>query len=280
MSVQKKKRMLGLLGLFTLLVVFLSGCSTKPVTANSTGFWDHYIVWNFSRAIVWLSDLFNGSYGVGIIIFTIIIRVIILPLMQYQMNSSRKMMDIQPQMKALQTKYSSRDIDTQQKLQAEMSKLYKDAGVHPFASMLPLLVQMPVLIALYQAIQRTSVLRSGTFLWMELGHSDPYFILPILAALFTFATSKLTMMGQVQQSGFQSALMVWGMPIMILFMAISLPSALAVYWVVTNAFSVGQTLLLMNPFKLRAEREAKERKKRKLQRQLAKARRGKKRKRK
>ncbi|WP_057874725.1 membrane protein insertase YidC [Loigolactobacillus rennini] len=277
---QKKKRMLGLLGLFTLLVVFLSGCSTKPVTANSTGFWDHYIVWNFSRAIVWLSDLFNGSYGVGIIIFTIIIRVIILPLMQYQMNSSRKMMDIQPQMKALQTKYSSRDIDTQQKLQAEMSKLYKDAGVHPFASMLPLLVQMPVLIALYQAIQRTSVLRSGTFLWMELGHSDPYFILPILAALFTFATSKLTMMGQVQQSGFQSALMVWGMPIMILFMAISLPSALAVYWVVTNAFSVGQTLLLMNPFKLRAEREAKERKKRKLQRQLAKARRGKKRKRK
>lgn len=277
---QKKKRMLGLLGLFTLLVVFLSGCSTKPVTANSTGFWDHYIVWNFSRAIVWLSDLFNGSYGVGIIIFTIIIRLIILPLMQYQMNSSRKMMDIQPQMKALQTKYSSRDIDTQQKLQAEMSKLYKDAGVHPFASMLPLLVQMPVLIALYQAIQRTSVLRSGTFLWMELGHSDPYFILPILAALFTFATSKLTMMGQVQQSGFQSALMVWGMPIMILFMAISLPSALAVYWVVTNAFSVGQTLLLMNPFKLRAEREAKERKKRKLQRQLAKARRGKKRKRK
>lgn len=277
---QKKKRMLGLLGLFTLLVVFLSGCSTKPVTANSTGFWDHYIVWNFSRAIVWLSDLFNGSYGVGIIIFTIIIRVIILPLMQYQMNSSRKMMDIQPQMKTLQTKYSSRDIDTQQKLQAEMSKLYKDAGVHPFASMLPLLVQMPVLIALYQAIQRTSVLRSGTFLWMELGHSDPYFILPILAALFTFATSKLTMMGQVQQSGFQSALMVWGMPIMILFMAISLPSALAVYWVVTNAFSVGQTLLLMNPFKLRAEREAKERKKRKLQRQLAKARRGKKRKRK
>lgn len=277
---QKKKRMLGLMGLFTLLVVFLSGCSTKPVTANSTGFWDHYIVWNFSRAIVWLSDLFNGSYGVGIIIFTIIIRVIILPLMQYQMNSSRKMMDIQPQMKALQKKYSSRDIDTQQKLQAEMSKLYKDAGVHPFASMLPLLVQMPVLIALYQAIQRTSVLRSGTFLWMELGHSDPYFVLPILAALFTFATSKLTMMGQAQQSGFQSALMVWGMPIMILFMAISLPSALAVYWVVTNAFSVGQTLLLMNPFKLRAEREAKERKKRKLQRQLEKARRGKKRKRK
>lgn len=188
------------------------------------------------------------------------------------------MMDIQPQMKALQTKYSSRDVETQQKLQGEMSKLYKDAGVHPFASMLPLLVQMPVLIALYQGIQRTSVLRSGTFLWMELGKADPYFILPVLAALLTFATSKLTMMGQVQQSGIQNVLLLWGMPVMILFMAISLPSALAVYWVVTNAFSVGQTLLLMNPFKLRAEREAKEQKKRDLERQLAKARRGKKRK--
>lgn len=274
---KKKKRLLGSAGLFT-LVLFLSGCSTKPVTGNSTGFWDHYIIWNFSRAIVWLSNLFGGSYGVGIIVFTIIIRIIILPLMQYQMNSSRKMMDIQPQMKALQTKYSSRDVETQQKLQGEMSKLYKDAGVHPFASMLPLLVQMPILIALYQGIQRTSVLRSGTFLWMELGKADPYFILPVLAALLTFATSKLTMMGQVQQSGIQNVLLLWGMPVMILFMAISLPSALAVYWVVTNAFSVGQTLLLMNPFKLRAEREAKEQKKRDLERQLAKARRGKKRK--
>ncbi|MGO3380677.1 MAG: YidC/Oxa1 family membrane protein insertase, partial [Loigolactobacillus coryniformis] len=89
---------------------------------------------------------------------------------------------------------------------------------------------------------------------------------------------KLTMMGQAQQSGIQNVLLLWGMPVMILFMAISLPSALAVYWVVTNAFSVGQTLLLMNPFKLRAEREAKEQKKRDLERQLAKARRGKKRK--
>ncbi|MFC6169451.1 membrane protein insertase YidC [Loigolactobacillus jiayinensis] len=274
---KNKKRVLGVAGLFT-LVLFLSGCSTKPVTSTSTGFWDHYIIWNFSRAIVWLSNLFGGSYGVGIIVFTIIIRIIILPLMQYQMNSSRKMMDIQPQMKALQSKYSSRDVDTQQKLQGEMSKLYKDAGVHPFASMLPLVVQMPVLIALYQGIQRTSVLRSGHFLWMQLGQADPYFILPILAAVLTFATSKLTMMGQVQQTGIQNVLMLWGMPIMILFMAISLPSALAVYWVVTNAFSVGQTLLLMNPFKLRAEREAKQQQKRDLERQLAKARRGKKRK--
>ncbi|MFD1318651.1 membrane protein insertase YidC [Loigolactobacillus zhaoyuanensis] len=274
---KKKKRLLGGAGLFT-LVLFLAGCSTKPVTGSSTGFWDHYIIWNFSRAIVWLSNLFGGSYGIGIIVFTIIIRIIILPLMQYQMNSSRKMMDIQPQMKALQAKYSSRDVDTQQKLQGEMSKLYKDAGVHPFASMLPLVVQMPVLIALYQGIQRTSVLRSGTFLWMELGKADPYFILPILAAVLTFATSKLTMMGQAQQTGIQNVLMLWGMPVMILFMALSLPSALAVYWVVTNAFSVGQTLLLMNPFKLRAEREAKEQKKRDLERQLTKARRGKKRK--
>ncbi|ANK60608.1 MULTISPECIES: membrane protein insertase YidC [Loigolactobacillus] len=275
---KKKKRILGVAGLFT-LVLFLAGCSTKPVTQHSTGIWDHYIIWNFSRAIIWLSKLFGGSYGVGIIVFTLIIRIIILPLMQYQMKSSRKMADLQPQMKAIQNKYSSKDLETQQKLQAETSKLYSDAGVHPFASMLPLLVQMPILIALYQGIQRTQALKSGTFLWMQLGKPDPYFILPILAAILTWGTSKLTMMGQAQQSGIQSTLMVWGMPIIILVTAINLPSALAVYWVVTNAFSVGQTLLFMNPFKIRAERAEKEKKQHDLQRQLEKARRSKKRKR-
>lgn len=273
----KHKKLFGTAGMGALLLL-LAGCSTKPVTANSTGIWDHYIIWNFSRAIIWLSNLFGGSFGVGIIVFTIIIRIIILPLMQYQMNSSRKMMDLQPEMKALQAKYSSKDMETQQKLQAEMSKLYSENGVHPFASMLPLIVQMPVLIALYQGIQRTSALRAGTFLWMQLGKPDPYFILPILAAIFTWATSKLTTMSQVQQNG-MNTVMVWGMPIIILFTAINLPSALAVYWVITNAFSVGQTMLLMNPFKIRAERAEKEAAQRAIQRKVAKAKRGKKRKR-
>ena len=93
---------------------------------------------------------------------------------------------------------------------------------------------------------------------MHLGEKDPYYIMPILAALFTFATSKLSMMSQPEgTNNMMNNMMLYFMPIMTGFIAINLPSALALYWVVTNAFSVGQTLLLQNPFKIRREREEK-----------------------
>ena len=82
---KKLKRSLVLLSSLVLMVVVLSGCTpTTKVDASSTGFWDHYIVWNFIRAIQGLSHIFGNSYGWGIVIFTIIVRIIILPLMIYQ----------------------------------------------------------------------------------------------------------------------------------------------------------------------------------------------------
>ena len=99
----------------------------------------------------------------------------------------------------------------------------------------------------------------GDFLWMHLGEKDPYYIMPILAAIFTFLTSKLSMMGQPEgTNNMMNNMMLYFMPIMTGFIAFNLPSALSIYWVVTNAFSVGQTLLLQNPFKIRREREEKE----------------------
>ena len=122
-----------------------------------------------------------------------------------------------------------------------------------------MLIQMPILIALYQAIWRSPVLKNGDFLWMHLGEKDPYYIMPILAAIFTFLTSKLSMMGQPEgTNNMMNNMMLYFMPIMTGFIAFNLPSALSIYWVVTNAFSVGQTLLLQNPFKIRREREEKE----------------------
>ena len=168
-------------------------------------------------------------------------------------------MDLQPQLKALQAKYPDRDQDSMRAMQEEQRKLYAEAGVNPVAGCLPLLVQMPVLIALYQAIFRAQELKTGSFLWMQLGDKDPYFILPILAALFTFATSKLTTMSQPDtgQKGMM-AIMTYGMPLMIFVTALSVPSALSLYWVITNAFSVGQTLLINNPYKINRERAEKE----------------------
>lgn len=265
----KRKRLLLLLGT-VLLAVVLVGCGTSPITEQSTGIWDRYIILNFSRVIIWFSNLFGGSYGIGIIIFTLIIRLILLPIMHRQTKSTQKMAELQPQLKELQTKYASKDTDTQNKLKEETSKLYAEAGVNPVAGCLPLLIQMPVLIAMYQAISRTDVLKTGNFLWMNLGEPDHYFILPILAAALTYGTTKLSSMSQAESNPTTTSMM-YIMPALILFMGITLPSALSLYWVVGNAFSVAQTLLLNNPFKIKKEREEKIRVERERQRALEKA---------
>ena len=267
---KKVKRVLSLAAIGS-LTLFLAACSNKPVTSHSTGLWDHYIVYNFSRFIIWLSNN-CGGYGMGIIIFTIIIRVLLLPLMFYQTKSMLKTQELAPKLKAIQKKYSSRDRESMVKMQEETSKLYKEAGVNPWAPMLPLIIQLPIMWALYQAIWRTPELRHGTFLWLQLGHTDPYYILPILAALFTFLSSWLSMASMPERNAMTSA-MTWFMPIMVFFMALGFSSAITLYWVVSNAFQVVQTLLLQNPFKIRREREAKEKQAKAKKRKLEKAKR-------
>ena len=155
---------------------------------------------------------------------------------------------------------------------AEQQALYKDAGVNPFASMLPLIVQMPILIALYQSIWNSPVLRSGKFLWLQLGSNDPYFILPVLAALFTFASSWLSMQSNPDQNGMTKA-MPYIFPVIIFFSALAVPSALSLYWVVGNAFQTVQTFFLQNPFKIRREREAAAQLEKEKQRKIRKAKR-------
>ncbi|KRL01661.1 membrane protein insertase YidC [Liquorilactobacillus capillatus] len=268
----KKARRVGLLLSLGVMVFILAGCGRSTVTQSSSGLWDHYVIWNFIQAIQFLSKIFGNSYGLGIIIFTVIVRIILLPLMFYQTKSMRKTTELQPKLKVLQQKYSAKDSETQGKLREEQQKLYAEAGVNPVAGCLPILVQMPILLALYQAILRSQVLKTGSFLWMQLGDRDPYFILPILAAIFTFATSKLSVMSQPEQN-VMTAAMTYGMPAIILFSAITLPSALSLYWVITNAFSVGQTMLLNNPFKINKEREEKQQAEKAKKRALEKAKR-------
>ncbi|MGY3725428.1 membrane protein insertase YidC [Granulicatella balaenopterae] len=237
------------------LTLFLTACSTSPITEQSTGFWDKGIVYNFSQFIVWLSEVFGGSYGVGIIVFTIITRVLLLPLMHFQYKATRKTAILQPKVKELREKYSSRDRETQMLLQEKVSELYKEEGINQYAALIPLFIQLPIMIALYQAISRTEVLKTGTFLWFQLDQPDPYFILPVLAAFFTLVVSWLTT--KMQDQGMASKIMMFVMPTMILVISIPLPSILGLYWVVGNVFSVIQTLVMNNPFKFRKELDAK-----------------------
>ena len=248
----KKRKRLLLMTLMLFFVVVLSACGTGEITASSTGVWER-IVYSFAQAVKWLS--ISGSRGIGIILFTLIIRIILLPLMHYQTKSMRKTQELQPKVKELQQQYSAKDQATQQQLREAQQKLYAEYGVNPYAGCLPLLVQMPILMAIYQAISRVPELREGSFLWLKvLGEPDPYFILSILAAIFTFLSTYLSSMSQVEANA-SLKVMNYVMPVMILVMAINLPSALSLYWVISNAFQVGQTLLINNPFKIMKERE-------------------------
>ena len=233
-----------------LLVVslfLLSGCTeiNEPITAESEGIWNSYFVYPLSWLIVKFAELIQSpawNYGVSIILVTILIRIILLPLMIKQMKSTKAMQEIQPQIQALKEKYSSKDQKTQKKLNQETMLLFQKNNINPMAGCLPILIQMPILIAFYHAIMRTSEISQHTFLWFDLGARDPYFILPVLAALGTFVQQKIVMRGQPDNP--QMKIMLYVMPIMILVFAVSLPSALSLYWVVGNIFSIVQSIFI------------------------------------
>lgn len=252
------KRIIAILAILTIAVV-LAGCSntTAPVSQSSGNWWDRYVIYNFSQFLIWLAAHLGNNYGITIIVFTIIVRVILLPLTAISLRSTTKQQKLQPEIDALRKKYPGKDTGSRQKLAEETNKLYKEAGINPYLGCLPIAVQMPFMLALYQAIYRTPQLQNGHFLWMDLGHPDPYFIMPILAAVFTFLTSYVSQMSMPpsSQNGMTKS-MTYIMPIMIAIPAIGIASAISLYWVVSSLFSVIQTFILQNPFKYRREVEA------------------------
>ncbi len=258
------KRLLAVLALITLAVV-LTGCATQganghvaPVSHNSGNWWDRYIVYYMSAFILWLAKLMGNSYGWAIIVFTIIIRVILLPLNAISIRSTTKMQGIQPQINELRKKYPGRDTESRTLLQQETNKLYKEAGVNPYTGCLPVLIQLPVMYALYGAILRTPQLQTGRFLWMDLSKPDPYFIMPILAMVFTFLSTYISQLATPKsaQNG-MTKVMTYGMAIMVGVMALKFQSAITLYWVVSNLFQAVQTFILQNPIKFKKEQEAK-----------------------
>lgn len=228
------------------VVLLLSGCSEfkQPISSESEGFWNEYIVWPLVSVIKYFADLL-GSYALGIIIVTIIIRLVILPLTIKQVKSSKKMQEIQPKMKELQKKYASKDAVTQKKYQEEMTALMSNSGVNPVAGCLPMLIQMPILIGFYHAISRmnaTPTIDLGTFLIFPL--ADPSVILAVLAGLIQFV---VLMTGPAMDNP-QMKIMMYIMPLMIIGFGIALPAALSLYWVVGNIISVIQNLVIYKPW--------------------------------
>jgi YidC/Oxa1 family membrane protein insertase len=236
-----------LFGSVVFLIAVLSGCSevNQPIDSESTGIWNQYFVYPLSWLIIKVAELLGNKYGISIILVTIMVRLLILPLMIKQIKSTKAMQAIQPEMNRLKEKYSSKDAETQQKLQQETMALFQKHGVNPLAGCLPIFVQMPILIAFYHAIMRTTEIANHSFLWFDLGDKDPYFILPLIAGATTFIQQKISMVGQDDNPTMQ--MMLYIMPIMIIVFAINFPAALSLYWVVGNIFSIAQTYFIKGP---------------------------------
>lgn len=234
-----------LTALLLLAMIALAGCSTDPAEnpIDRVGFWDKYFVWPLSESLNWFADISGGSYGIAILIVTIIIRFLILPLTIKQYRSSKAMQALQPEMLKIREKYK----DNPQKQQEEMMKLYQQHGVNPLAGCFPLLIQMPILLALFHAISRNPEIREHTFLWMQLGEKDSSFILPLLAALTTFIQQKMVSAAQPMAPQMQALMIIF--PVLIFVMSMSFASALPLYWVYSNIFTIVQTYFLYGLYK-------------------------------
>ena len=178
------------------------------------------------------------SYGVAIILLTIVIKAILAPLTVKQIKSMKAMQELQPRMKAIQDKYKN----DPQRMQQEIGNMYNEMGVNPLAGCLPLLVQMPFLIAIFYALQNYPYDPNFVqFLWLpSLGETDPYYILPVLSAVSTWLMSRQTSQGATGAAASQQKMMMWFMPLFIGYISLNFPAGLVIYWIVSNVFQFVQ----------------------------------------
>ena len=187
------------------------------------------------------------NYGVAILLLTVLVRVLFWPLTHKSTQSMKKMSEIQPKIKELQEKFK----DNPQKLQQETWAVYRDNKVNPMASCLPMLVQIPVFIALFYVLRNSVELRYAPFLWIaDLSEPEnllagvlpiPLNILPILMALTMGLQSYFTPSAGDPK---QQRMMMVMMPAMMLFMFYSFPSALSLYWTVSQVLAIVQMVMI------------------------------------
>ncbi len=186
----------------------------------------------------------SGNYVLGILLLTLLVRVVLLPLGITQARSMQKMAKVAPRQRELQKRHKG----DPQKLNAEIAKLYKEEGVNPAAGCLPLILQLPIMYALFDVLRQFHYKSNlGWLFWHNLAKPDPTFILPILVAASTFFMQRQTMQMTPQQPGMESSqkMMLWVMPIIFGFVAYRFPAGLAIYYVISNLFQVVQTTVLL-----------------------------------
>lgn len=229
--------------------------------------WGTFILQPMLNMLLFLYQLLFHNFVLAIVVFTILVRLITYPLTYQQQRSTKRLTELQQSdaWKKMQEKHGK----DKEKLAQEQMKLYQEAGVSPFGACLPTLIQLPVLIGLYQSIQQamatapTQLLDlskhlypflpniaslipiENRFLWLNLGLPDPFYILPVLVVLTTWVQSRIMPMPQTgdPQAAQTTQMMSLYMPLMIGFFSLQFPSGLSIYWTVSNLVSILQTAL-------------------------------------
>jgi YidC/Oxa1 family membrane protein insertase len=219
--------------------------------------WNLIILNPVLNGLIGLSTIFFGSFGLAIIALTVIVRLILWPLTKRQLNSTKAMQSMQPKIQELQKKYGK----DKQKLQQEMMKLYKEAGINPMGCIWPMLVQFPVWIALYQSIMKAlattpenllslshhlyswqivnqAIPLNSQFLWLDLGGRGD-FILALIVGGTMWVQQKMTTAPSLdprQQS--TNSMMLMMMPLMFGMLVLMFPSGLALFWAASNVIGI------------------------------------------
>lgn len=207
----------------------------------------------FLKALRWIYSVV-GNYGVAIILLTLGIRILLFPLMHTSTVSMRKMQKVQPKVKEIQARYKKKksDPEARAKMNQEMMALYKQEGVNPMAGCLPMLVQLPILWALYRLFLTAIELRHAPFmLWItDLSAKDPYYVTPILMTATMWLQQRLApQAGDPQQQKIMRM-----MPLIFGIMFLQFPSGLVLYWLANNVITIIQqevTLHLVGERQLR-----------------------------
>jgi YidC/Oxa1 family membrane protein insertase len=185
--------------------------------------------------LVWMHEHLHMAYGMVLVAFGIMIRILLWPLNQKGMRASIRMQALQPEMQRLQDQYKN----DPQRMQQEVMQLYRREGVNPMSGCWPVLLPWPILLALFFVLANTIELRGQPFLWLpDLSLKDPLYIIPVLMGVSMFGVSKVGMMGMPPTP--QTKMMLYIMPVMMTVLFVNFASGLNLYYFVQNVVSIPQ----------------------------------------
>src|SRR5207247_8744468 len=181
------------------------------------------------NVLVWIHEHLSLAYGWVLILFGVVVRILLWPLNQKAMESGIRMQAVAPLIKEIQERYKN----DPERLQREMLRIYKEHKVNPFGGCLPMLLPMPVLLALFFVFANTIEFRGVPFLWLpDLSRHHPLFLIPVVMGLTMFAVSKVGQIGMPPNP--QTKMLLYFMPAFLTFVFLRFASGLNLYYTVQN----------------------------------------------